>query len=145
MSTERRPSLSFIACLLLWIGLLVFGLWPFDFFPRNKVHWVGTGPGMIFDHYGQVYSLGRWSFQPSHAAGPTKFSFEFWLTPQADYGTFSEILCVCSSRGQFDLMVAESGPDLVVVGQFRKRPSGPERKGRGVAPSLVEPQFPRQR
>ena len=121
MSTERRPSLVFIACLLLWIGLLVFGLWPFDFFPRNKVLWVDTGPGIIFDHYGQVYSLGRWSVQPLPTEGPTKLSLEFWLAPQAGYETFSAILCVCSSRGQSDLIVAESGPDLVVVGHFRKR------------------------
>jgi VanZ family protein len=121
MSTERRPSLGLIACLLLWIGLLVFGLWPFDFFPTNKVHWVDNGPGIIFDHYGQVYSLGPWSLQPSHAQGPTKFSFEFWLTPQAGYETFSAVLCVCSSKGHTDLIVAESGPDLVVVGHFRKR------------------------
>jgi VanZ family protein len=120
MSTERWPSLGFIACLLLWIGLLVFGLWPFDFFPRNKVHRVGTGPGILFDHYGQVYSLGRWSLQPSQAEGPTKFSFEFWLTPQTGYETFSAVLCVCSRKGHTDLMVAESGPDLVVVGHFRK-------------------------
>jgi VanZ family protein len=121
MSTETRPSLGLIVSLLLWIGLLVFGLWPFNFLPTNKVHWVSSGPGMIFDHYGQVYSLGRWSLQSSQAQGPMKFSFEFWLTPQADYETFSAILCVCSSRGHSDLMVAESGPDLVVVGQFRKR------------------------
>jgi VanZ family protein len=121
MSTERRPSLGFIACLLLWIGLLVFGLWPFDFLPGNKVRWVGNGPGIIFDHYGQVYSLDRWSLQPSHAQGPRKFSFEFWLTPQAGYETFSAVFCVCTSKGRTDLMVAESGPDLVVVGHFRKR------------------------
>jgi hypothetical protein len=119
MSTERRPSLALIACLLLWIGLLVFGLWPFDFFPRNKVLSVDTG--IVFDHYGQVYSLRGWSLQPSQAQGPMKFSFEFWLTPQAGYETFSAILCVCSSRAQSDLIVAESGPDLVVVGHFRKR------------------------
>jgi hypothetical protein len=121
MSTERRPSLALIACLLLWIGLLVFGLWPFDFFPRNKVLWVDTGPGIVFDHYGQVYSLGRWSLEPSQAQGTSKFSFELWLTPQTGYETFSAILCVCGGRAQSDLIVAESGPDLVVVGHFRER------------------------
>ena len=59
MFSESRPSLGLIPCLLLWIGLLVFGLWPFDFFLRNKVLWVDTGSGIVFDHYGQVYRVGR--------------------------------------------------------------------------------------
>jgi len=59
MFSESRPSLGLIPCLLLWIGLLVYGLWPFDFFLRNKVLWVDTGSGIVFDHYGQVYSVGR--------------------------------------------------------------------------------------
>ena len=59
MFSESRPSLGLIRCLLLWMGLLVFGLWPFDSVLRNKVLWVDTGLGIVFDHYGQVYRVGR--------------------------------------------------------------------------------------
>jgi hypothetical protein len=59
MFSESRPSLGLIPRLLLWMGLLVFGFWPFDFVLRNKVLWVDTGSGIVFDHYGQVYRVGR--------------------------------------------------------------------------------------
>jgi hypothetical protein len=77
MSTETRPSLGLLVSLLFWIGLLVFGLWPFNFSPRNKVHWVGTGPGMIFDHYGQIYSLGRWSLRHRKPRAQRSFPSSF--------------------------------------------------------------------
>jgi len=77
MFSESRPSLGLIPCLLLWIGLLVFGLWPFDFFLRNKVLWVDTGSGIVSDHYGQVYSVGRWSLQPSQDQGQSSFPLSF--------------------------------------------------------------------
>ena len=121
MSSDSWPSLRLITCLLLWIGLLLFGLWPFNFFPPNKVVWDHSSQGLVFDHYGQIYSLGEWAMQPSPAEGRKQFSLEFWLQPQAGYQTYSDILCICSRGVDSDLIVGESGPDLVVIAPFRNR------------------------
>ena len=65
MTQDPRFKLLAVVCLSLWLGLLGFGLWPFDFFPKNKVQWLQNQNGVHFDRYGQVYSTAPWDLNSS--------------------------------------------------------------------------------
>jgi len=41
-------------CIVLSLGLLIVGLWPFRFVPKNNVQWIAGQPGLRFDKYGIV-------------------------------------------------------------------------------------------
>ena len=51
--TGIRTPTAFI-CLVLSLGLLFAGLWPFQFQPANNVHWIDGSPGLRFDAFGIV-------------------------------------------------------------------------------------------
>jgi VanZ family protein len=53
---DRTVSTPGILCLLITVGILIAGLWPFNFNPVNKVKWLKNADGIIFDYPGIVYS-----------------------------------------------------------------------------------------
>src|SRR5207245_10010566 len=59
MTQTAKYRLLRLCCFAIWGGMLVVGLWPFNFFPRNKVEWLGNKNGICFDWDGQVYSADR--------------------------------------------------------------------------------------
>jgi VanZ family protein len=53
--TLGKTRLLPLACLAISAGLLIAGLWPFQFRPANNVHWIDGQTGLRFDRYGIVY------------------------------------------------------------------------------------------
>jgi len=51
----RQERFLFLACLAIFAGLLIAGLWPFQFRPANNVHWIDGQAGLRFDRYGIAY------------------------------------------------------------------------------------------
>jgi hypothetical protein len=56
MRDDRISSNLGIICLLLTAGILVVGLWPFEFNPVNKVEWLQNERGIRFYGQGIVFS-----------------------------------------------------------------------------------------
>ena len=50
----RNRMLLPVTCLAISIGLLLAGLWPFRFVPKNNVQWIDGQSGLRFDIYGIV-------------------------------------------------------------------------------------------
>lgn len=67
-----------VLCLLVMVGLLGAGLWPFNPYPRNEVSWAPDGQGLRFGDYGTILSS-RVVAQPISPYGPC--TVEIWLTP----------------------------------------------------------------
>ena len=55
-SGKRKSPVPGIVCLLITAGILVAGLWPFNFNPSNKVEWLRDGKGIRFYGQGMVVS-----------------------------------------------------------------------------------------
>jgi VanZ family protein len=119
--TNDGPRLFPITCLVLWFGLIFAGLWPFNFFPRNRVDWIGAGRGVHFEQYGQMYSMTplRLNHASGLQTGDPGFTLELLVAPQAHYDTISTILCVCDPYQKRDLTVEQWGTVLMMHGYFR--------------------------
>lgn len=51
---HRNIKLLPLICLAIFSGHLLAGLWPFQFWTANNVHWIDGQPGLRFDQYGIV-------------------------------------------------------------------------------------------
>ena len=64
MSAPGKRTLG-ILCIASTLLILVAGLWPFNFWPENKVEWLKTERGVHFYGQGIIYSTIP-LFQPSN-------------------------------------------------------------------------------
>jgi VanZ family protein len=55
-----------LACILLVLGLLAVGLWPFQPFPANRVTWLSSGNGVEFVGHGVIFSSSVIDAAPGH-------------------------------------------------------------------------------
>jgi VanZ family protein len=70
-------------CIALTAGLLMVGLWPFSFFPRNQVGWLPDRDGLKFRPAGIAYDpelLPVPAREPA-AGSPGAYTIELWLKP----------------------------------------------------------------
>jgi VanZ family protein len=55
-----------LVCILLVLGLLAAGLWPFQPFPDNGVSWLSAPSGVEFVHHGVIFGSGVIDAAPGH-------------------------------------------------------------------------------
>jgi len=123
-SATKFPARALLgaACLGLWLGIMGFGLWPFNFHPRNRVEWLPNTNGLHFNRYGEAYSLGRWNPTDSTDPGPALttdwFTIELWMrSRETKYSQVSGLVSIVESSPQ-SFSIAQSGPDILVRGVF---------------------------
>lgn len=69
-----------VTCVILFIGFLLAGLWPFNFYPENKVKWLADDNGISFYEQGIIYSD-----RPYNSLLQTKsITIEIWLQPMRE-------------------------------------------------------------
>lgn len=110
MTATRRKSAFGWAALVLWLGILLVTLFPYDFRLHNDVAWI-EGGGLWFGKHGIVVSDG-----PSLAetAGDDSLcSIEMVLRP-ASFDTFSTILAVSRKDHPREFELRQDGDGLVV-------------------------------
>jgi VanZ family protein len=101
----------------MWVGLLMAGLWPFNFFPRNRVEWMRNANGVRFSHYGQIYAKDFFSRLDPIAASSddnTSWSLELWLEPAGDVGWGGTIVRNYDPAQRQSFAIDQSLSDLVV-------------------------------
>ena len=99
-----------LLCLAISLGLLLAGLWPFQFRPANNVHWIDGQPGLRFDRYGIVYGRDP-LFIPGGAIDFGKpFTIRLELRPHEEPSRFlSRILSAYDAGGR----------ELFILGQWK--------------------------
>jgi hypothetical protein len=89
------PKILGILCLGATIGILLAGLWPFNFWPANEVSWLKDRNGVHFYGQGIIFSAPEpgSSQSPLFPDGP--ITIELWLQPESDtYPYLPRILSV---------------------------------------------------
>jgi hypothetical protein len=107
-------------CVILLLGLLGFGLWPFNFFAKNKAAWLDGQHGIHFDEYGQAYSTSPWKLPVDTViTGKASITIELWVHPwRKKYPHFSAIFFVDHVVESKNFAIIQSGPDLLVQAPF---------------------------
>jgi hypothetical protein len=85
MPKLRLPSWILpVMCVFMALGLLSVGLWPFNPFLKNEVHWLPSGKGVAFGEYGIAFSSG--SVLPPASRNPDSIcSLQIQVQPQFSY------------------------------------------------------------
>ena len=91
------------------MGMLITGLWPFDFRPLNNVMWLGDRNGINFYGYGMVISSNSWNKEQNSLFQDKSISMEIWLRPLTETSSLPSILTL------YD----EKTPYILFVGQWR--------------------------
>jgi VanZ family protein len=109
-------------CIALWFGILIIGLWPFNFFPTNRTRWIQSLNGLHFDAYGQTYSRQSWVLNNSGVTGDLSFTIELWLgAADARHPQESTFFSIFGDSSDSDLSIAQSRSDLLLGAYFRGR------------------------
>jgi VanZ family protein len=114
-------------CLVVSIGLLIAGLWPFRFLPPNNVHWIAGQPGLRFDRYGIVVANSP-LFGPDRPSDPAKpFSIAIDLRPAEEPdNSLPRIFSVYDAQGRELFFIGQWKSELIVRISVAK-----DRTGRG--------------
>lgn len=90
-------------------GMLIIGLWPFDFRPANNVMWLGDRNGINFYGNGAVTSVDSWNNKQNPLFPDKSISMELWLRPLTETNSLPTILTL------YD----EKTPYIFFIGQWR--------------------------
>ncbi|MBA3035961.1 MAG: hypothetical protein FP814_05645 [Desulfobacterium sp.] len=96
-------------CLAVILAIVLAGLWPFNFFPKNKVKWVQNISGISFYGQGMVISSGQFKGKNESLFPDRSISMELRLKPLNESGYLPHIVNLYDGKL----------PGVVVVGQWR--------------------------
>ena len=106
-----------VICILVLLGILVAGLWPFHA-PRNQVKWLNGANGLLFKRHGSIVSVGAFTANPSQ--DNTGCSLEICLEPNrldssgtilAFYRPESRSVPFALRQSLADLVILHTGQD----------------------------------
>jgi VanZ like protein/concanavalin A-like lectin/glucanase superfamily protein len=101
-------------------GYLVVGLWPFDFQPHNRVHWLGNYPGLHFEPYGIAYDPAPLPAPPELGAVPgmsANFTAELWVaTRREPANNVFGIVTIHDPRLPLDFVLGQWKQDFLLRG-----------------------------
>ena len=88
----KNPRLLAAACLAIVLVMLGVGLWPFNFFPKNKVEWLPDQNGVHLYGHGTMASAGLWNTKRPTLFPDKSISLELWLQPLTETNSLPSIL-----------------------------------------------------
>ncbi|MBU1053506.1 MAG: VanZ family protein [Proteobacteria bacterium] len=98
-----------IFCFAVVIAIILAGLWPFNFFPKNKVKWLQNNNGVSFSGQGLIISHDRLQKSNESLFSDRAISVELWVKPLNEPGNLPPI---------FNLYDGKL-PGVITVGQWR--------------------------
>jgi hypothetical protein len=115
----RIPLLGWLLC---WAAILVAGLWPLEFHPRNTVQWLQAENGIRFDGKGIVFSpvsLAR--LVASSASRQPSLTLELLLRPRRQESSHEAyIVSDDGANRRPGLALLQYGPLVILQGYFRR-------------------------
>jgi hypothetical protein len=114
-SVGRRPVAWVTAAI--WAGILLAGLWPFNFLARNHAVWLQDGPGLHFDRYGEALSSSNFEFSAPNASLEAA-TVELAFRPAVPYHGASSVFSLVTDETT-NFAIGQSSTDLYVRGKFQ--------------------------
>jgi hypothetical protein len=133
-----------VLCLVLCLTFLLVGLWPFEFFPENKVDWVGDPIGLRFrgDSEDDRREAGGLAFTPYPLIGSgrsSSFSIEIKLRCNREpRGSVPGILVFCDEEKTPSLFVGQWKSCLLVRRFNKEIRNGKKWKEASICGALTE-------
>lgn len=107
-------------CVLIVLGLLTAGLWPFNMFPKNEVSWLTDQNGLQFGGKATIFSSR--TFEVTRSNGEPFCSLETWLQPaRGDVGESVTILAFYTPDNPLQLRLKQYRDGLFVRRDYRDR------------------------
>jgi len=107
---DERPGLTGAVCLLILLVILVAGLWPFNFFPKNKVIWLPDRDGVfLFGQQSMIISADNTQKGQPPPFPTRSMTLELWLRPAMETGNAPSILTLYDGKT----------PELLAIKQWR--------------------------
>jgi hypothetical protein len=96
------------------VGMLITGLWPFNFRPVNKVAWLGDKNGVNFYGYATITGSNAWK-KDQEALFPDKaISLELWLHSLKETGSLPRILTLFDEKTPYIFFLGQWKSHLVI-------------------------------
>ena len=123
-----RKNIHGFLCLTVIVVIMVAGLWPFNFWPENKVRWLKDQNGIQFFDQAIIYSTIPFfqssgsSFLPPTPSTLHPFSLEIWLQPEKEsYDYTACILALHTNQGFTNLSMGEWKSHLILQNRIGER------------------------
>ncbi len=116
VAKEGRLHVLAAMSLAISAGLLVAGLWPFNFHPMNGVRWLGNADGIRFQERGIAYTdgpVGGGEPTPAASSGGS-MSLSLWARPLDEPGDDIKQILSFHSNGVQTFMLGQWLSSLVV-------------------------------
>lgn len=136
---KRKKVFLGLICVAVCIVILVVGLWPFSFWPRNEVSWLTDRNGISFDGWGIAYS--KDSLNLSRLFQNGSISIEMWLEPDTDANWHGDHWHYAQILSIYDI---ERGSEALTIGQWitsielRSAFSGPDKYRKRALDNVLE-------
>lgn len=106
---DRRIAFYGVIFLIICTGMLVTGLWPFNFRPVNKVAWLSDRNGVNFYGYATIVSSIAWNKEQVLFFPDKSISLELWLHPLKETNSLPRILTFYDEKTR----------DFIFLGQWK--------------------------
>ena len=147
---KHNQALLTFTCLCLCIGILLFGLWPLNFWPKNHTRWLENEGGVQFESagYRTPYDAGGIAFTPEPLSdthnqrnAQKSGSIELWLTAagEPNYCRF-RIVSFQNRQGRETLFIGQWKSHLLIRYLVNKNGSQPEIRELGIRNALKKDQ-----
>ncbi|NIO86638.1 MAG: hypothetical protein GTN53_39055 [Candidatus Aminicenantes bacterium] len=111
-------------CIFIIIGILLAGLWPFNFHLQNRVQWIEEGNGIHFYARGIAYSASFLTTEKTPFIDTDEITIEIWLESDDDTNRLlTHIITFFDSEGAELFTLAQSKTALFVIRNLKKNQS----------------------
>jgi hypothetical protein len=111
-------------CLTILIIILIAGLWPFNFFPKNKVAWLQDKNGVYFSGQGMILSPDSLNDPQQLLLNKKSITIEILIHPTEEPpNNINRILSIYDAEGSEITFLGQWKKDLIIQSRI-KRPVG---------------------
>ena len=105
-----------VICLAICVVIFIAGLWPMNFYPKNKVKWLPDKNGIRFYGRGIVYSPEFFNVQKQNIFPNNSITIELWLQPKTEPNKYtSQIFTFYDGKGVDLLILRQWKSELEII------------------------------